>query len=788
MNAITVHLNAHREPLAPGNPFPEEFPHSRPLLHQLRTYEELRSGRHIVVNSFNTGTGKTRAALLRLRDLAWPGGWQANCLFIAPTNELIHQHADDVRRFVERNALPYRVYEGTANDLDQMQMQYLPSHSQRTTPRRAQKLRELLESPEPKVLVTNPDIFYYALYFCYGKLDQRALFRDFVSSFGYVIIDEFHYYNPKQLANFLFFMSLSKEFGYFDYGRQMCLLSATPAEHVRVYLDRLGLNVAYVRPEDILDQSLESTPAISPVELVVLPLDAEGRGLLYLVEMLRDEIVARVERGEHGAGISGALWRVNGAFEILQATRIRHRVSRLTGAESVQARQQARTADLLLATPTVDIGYNFERLGKDRQSIDFLLFDARSGDEFVQRLGRVGRVLGKPRTDLLSYAWAIVPSPVYDVLKPMDGLRIDRAELNRMVRAAATRSPLTAYISRGAILESFRPLAGLRRMMSSDDEPRLRRLYEGVRAVFAPYSRASFEYAVRYIKTYENLVKLFARMPKTEEGRVKKYIRLYLSEEYPDDRFTDDEIATLVQGALKPSPFRDEFRNWLVHKLERYHVAHARFSFRDSFSPPEALAYDPHHLLSSGDLSHYDVLHIARNFQAEWFENRHAWATRLPDRITLPPRLDKGDQVLLYCIITRMLRPEARIRLRFRLSTRLDRVEWEAQYAYQEAAISGLEIVPEAGQLPPALIEAFKKLYLPMLAVRDDRPIAGRLINLCKEEGWVAHNLDVRFRSGETRTYRVVFGMAMLLAYAELWVACNTELARPQDEEPTWVI
>ncbi len=305
--------------------------------------------------------------------------------------------------------------------------------------------------------------------------------------------------------------------------------------------------------------------------------------------------------------------------------------------------------------------------------------------------------------------------------------------------------------------------------------------------MFAPHSRASFEYAASYIKTYEKLAELFSNMPKTEEGRVKKYIRLYLSEEYPDDQFTEDEIANIVQVALKSS-FRDEFYNWLMHKLERYHVAHARFSFRDSFSPPEALAYDPYHLLSSEDLSRYDALHIARNFQAEWFEDWHRWVAHLPDQITRPPGLDKGDQVSLYCIITRMLQPEARIRLRFRLPTRLDRAEWEAQYAYRETAVSGLEIVPEAGQLPSALIEAFKKLYLPMLAVRDDRPIAGRLINLCREEGWVAHNLDVRFRSGATHTYRVVFGTAMLLAYAELWPACNIELARPQDEEPTWVI
>jgi CRISPR-associated helicase Cas3 len=100
-----------------------------------------------------------------------------------------------------------------------------------------ERLNRFIENPQeyervgrkPIAVVTNPDIFYYALYFAaYNRLDRRNLFERFLLRFDYVVIDEFHYYSPKQLACFLFFFALCKEWGYFEHGRRICLLSATP--------------------------------------------------------------------------------------------------------------------------------------------------------------------------------------------------------------------------------------------------------------------------------------------------------------------------------------------------------------------------------------------------------------------------------------------------------------------------------------------------------------------------------------------------------------------------------
>src|SRR5256885_8390843 len=85
---------------------------SAPLYHQWCTYRAKED--HIVVNSYNTGTGKTKAALLRLLDLEETykkerRTTKANVLFIAPTNELLRQHEEDIKRFITDNELSHLV-------------------------------------------------------------------------------------------------------------------------------------------------------------------------------------------------------------------------------------------------------------------------------------------------------------------------------------------------------------------------------------------------------------------------------------------------------------------------------------------------------------------------------------------------------------------------------------------------------------------------------------------------------------------------------------------------------
>ncbi len=120
---FSITLEPHYEKVWLGeNPSLATFPKGRPpLLHQWRTYN---AEEPLIINTYNTGTGKTKAALLRLLKRARDKGFERldssedNVLLIAPTNELLAQHARDAQEFCEQNDLPYRVTPISRADLD----------------------------------------------------------------------------------------------------------------------------------------------------------------------------------------------------------------------------------------------------------------------------------------------------------------------------------------------------------------------------------------------------------------------------------------------------------------------------------------------------------------------------------------------------------------------------------------------------------------------------------------------------------------------------------------------
>ncbi len=776
---IEFSLGPDYEKMAPTNPFHREFGDAPPLYHQLRTYEALEQT-HLVVNSYNTGTGKTRAALLHL--LRRP---EINTLFIAPTNELLRQHANDIKAFVVRNGLPLDVlcvHAGLVRELA----------STASFDRQGSRLHALLQDPalalgqrrHPHyVLVINPDIFYYALYFRYGRLDQRNLFKDFLGKFDYLVVDELHYYNAKQLANFLFFLILAAEYGYFETGGRACLLTATLNDEVRQYLERLGLSVKYVTraTEPAESAHFETRASLAPVQVRLLPQGSGAdRGLEQVIADERVEIVRQIQSGKQGAIISSALWRINRIWDSLRHTAIGARCGRLTGPEDAEARSQARLLDLILASPTVDLGYNFERGEKSRQNIDFLYFDARYSDEFLQRLGRAGRVLGKTETDIPSTITALCPDELVEAIRARAGDTLRREELAGMVREHLTpRHDLYRYIQSGAIGEAFLPIFRLQEMTEHEDRDRLQALFDRVKEGFAPNSERSYWHLRREVREFLDREILFHDWPAGDQAQVNRALDPFI--DVNGRTYTASQREQIRQDACRPTEIRRLVEEWIETERIAYEVKRALYTFRESFAAPLALIYDPECLLSSQPVRGYDVFHIAANYQARWYRERAEWVRQTGQ--------DPSPQVdaVAFCELLAIRPSQERLQLHYRYDSRQTRDEWQNRFTWGPTALRGIRVESPEGPLPREVIDALADRYVVCYA-RDPNARGGGRFGALRRHGDVRIDSMAVELDGETREYRATLGTAAFFAYAELgWMERIDARNRARTEGPIWI-
>jgi len=750
MEEITLRLLPHSEKLAPTNPYNLS---PWPLYHQMRTVEALKSGASLVVNTYNTGTGKTLGSLLYLFELE--GTRQDNVLFIAPTNELIYQHSQDIRAFVSTYNLPFRVVEVNAALLHQL------AQGERGGETLYRLIRNPLDfyyalgiSPDdhrhlPLILVTNPDIFYYALFWRYNAKDQRNLFQQFLTAFRYIVIDEFHYYNAKQFANFLFFFIISKEWGYFEEGRKICLLSATPASEILTYLNRVfDEEWMLVSPDNEPpgSEAYEKIPA-----LTVLDLTLRAEALEAWAETNAKTVWKWLEAGKHGAIISSALWRVNQAYAVLKSVIPSERMGRITGPIPPEVRRVARTRDLILATPTVDIGYNFVKLNKKRQNLDFMVFDARWCDEALQRLGRAGRILGKPIIDVPSYAVGLVNSEALDALKELDGKTMTRADLARALESALpSRGDFPAYIARGGLAEAFYPIYQLR-LMFPPNTKELEQLYEAVREIFAPSSRRTFQRLWQEFRRHSWRCRYLKQGDQKRIGHLlAEFIEWLNGVRYPPKSLEAEAKELLAD--------RNFYRDFIEYLQARIYLEEARFSFRESFQGPEAVVYDPDHLLGDTEISVYDLVHIITHFEFE-----------MVDKASLASSTSEAlPQADFYLHIIGFREPP--LHLALFLEADVDRKTFDQRYTGRVWAYRGFHLVAiKSRQIFPltmGIVEALQKCWVVALIVHpEDR---GALWQRLAHTPIFDRKLLVQFPDGKTDEYRAVLGTGAFLVEAEM--------------------
>lgn len=772
---MMIHLAPHFEKLAPDGVF-TPLPEVQLLYHQLRTVVA-QSHAALVVNSYNTGTGKTRASLLHLFSV---NGLQRNVLFIAPTNALLRQHVDDVQAFVTKHNLDFRVIEVNAAIVRQLGVNLaIPNRS-------GEKLYRLLQNPLEfyhelgipaddqrnlaSIIIVNPDIFHYMLFFRYGNHDQRNLFIATLQKFWYVIIDEFHYYDEKQLVSFLCFLNLWQEFGYFDQGRKVCILSATPNPQVEAYFTALlGNTWVHVSPDN---EPAESGGYEQIQTLTALDLEISSATLSEWLTLQRAHLAQWLQSEQDGAIISNSLARINEAFDLLQGLDI----CRITGPEPAQQRAQALRHRLLLATPVVDIGYNFDR-DKPRQNIDFVVCEGRYRDDLIQRLGRAGRVLGKPEQHHLSQAIALVNPEVVQALHKFAGQTLSRREFRDQLNQLdmlPLKHALGAYLRVHGLVEAFYPIYKLSKMLPPEQQSdEIERLVDRLRTVFAPNSHQGIKGLQFFAHAFEAREKWVLAnesekwdkhgwQRKTLAANLANYFSQLQSSLGKQIIYQPQDVQRYIDAVVSNPTRRSGLNDFI---LSQYHLTRSLFAFRDSFSGPTAVLYDPASLFSSQQFNTYDVLHLIANYHLHLFANRN-------DFLSCGETNLEGE---FYVQLQHRRIP--RLNIEFSLALEdiglegVDQKQFEHIYCRCPVALRGIKLIArqkggDIEPLPPLFRESLQRIYITLLVV--PKTDTGAMIASLRNTSIINRPFEVIFADGQSMQYSAILGSSAWHADAAL--------------------
>lgn len=766
-SVITIDLLPHEEKLARTNPYPT-LKHY-PLHHQIRTVEALKHY-DIVMNTYNTGTGKTVASLLHLFAI---NGEKKDVLFIAPTNALLEQHAEDIQDFVDENNLNFAVRHVTASKLREI------DPAQRSGKTLYTLIRNHLDYDDtkrkvrqPLILVVNPDIFYYAMFIQYNKLDELNLMTVF-SGFDYIVVDEFHYYNNKQLCNFLFVFTLFDQMGYFDdpkHKRKVCLLSATPSPHVRQYLDKLFSNrwkLIAPNNESKDSNNLMATPSLSPLKVQLLAVNLSD----WVIE--NGEVIKEwVDDGLDGAVISSSLGAINKSHY-----KLRHLFdddlmnnNRITGPESNKSRHRATSQPLIFASPTVDIGYNFKKEGKTRQNVDFLICDARFQDGLLQRIGRAGRVLGKPIQNSPSHVICLISSRAVASLKHLDGKIMDRRSFNECINECHTlpvKHNLTRYIDTYSVVECFYPIYRLLGTTSEEYHSELEQLYERIRDAFAPNGDFDYEELRRSYRTYHKRKKWYRKSSETKipnnETTVCQIIDMIFWGNRSKKKKDIQAMIPDVRQSL-PSIVDDAVTRKSIRQFVRGQIAliESLFSFRDSFQGSDAVIYDPLKLLSREMYNKHDLFHLLRLYNVGFLDEKQFQMKH--------PKNDLSGPFYLEILGWR----DESLVLDYGLEVTVRKPLFE-KWCYRLVGISGIKIqlreqrgsVQKSGLLPPEVVDAISEQTIVALIIPPYHANVAKDV-LGGSSVW-SSNLVINFSSEDkTEKYIMYLGDSAYFAHSEL--------------------
>jgi CRISPR-associated endonuclease/helicase Cas3 len=757
---IQIRLEARSITTCQDLPEPLHFMGSA-LQHQVEVFEATRN-HDIVLDVAPTGTGKTKAGLTAL--LHHP---HRNAIYIAPTNALIEQQSQAAEAFIQAS-------QGQLNHLVKAVSAKQVRHwsKDRVGVRPGEKLYNLLRNPatlfpevgegRPLLLVTNPDIFYYATFFSYSKLDRVNVASSFYTQFATIIFDEFHLYDAKQLVGLLFYLTYLHVFGFFAAGRRVILLTATPEPACEAAL--AVLEDHQVRIKSINGEAgSQRIPSQTPVDLEIRPLLPRDE----LLAQIAAEVNARLTEfpDQNGAVILDSKDQINRLKDALNQLGCGHLAGRIHGSTPPAERAESANKPIILATSTVDVGFNFERHpAPPRQNLDWLIFSARDRAAFWQRIGRVGRVLGKAQTEHPSRAIAYLSEKAWEQGLPNLDCTGGRAALKAQLEQlqCLERPFLKAYWQSEALLEAARPMFLLEGLLNNLSQAAVvPQLFETIQAVLG--GRRDWQYYKERTKTLEAAKAIASAKPKElAQGPLRwvgghlKYaiIAAFLKSESPED-YDALKNKTRNQQEFEQLFKQDaEVAEQFILFAKKLDASYAPlFQFRSSLFESLQI-HDPHHLIVDLESeTELDPIHLLRNYE---------FATN-GDRIEITARAEKVYDISFHL---RFFDPQK---------------AFVVHYLNKLTAYQNCQIRRETAGLiaPTPLLSALEKEWLPGVVVSTAEN--QRLIISLRKQGLMSYPITVDCDDGK-KSYTFFPGFSGIIT-----AALNGVKIRLIDEEEFWL-
>ena len=436
-----------------------------PLEHQQNTLVQVEHAMQekrtlAIINASATGSGKTLANYAySLLHSPTP------TIGIYPTNELIK---DQERALRERGVDGLIRLDSVTLDEWQKQIQAY-AH--------AQVLQAITGNwtSEKPIILTNPDILYLLMYNLYAYHRPFQSYRErvllnIINNYPIMAFDEFHSYNVKQEANAAFIVATAARLAP-DKPHIFIFSSATPnLNRLEGYLRRVGIDLCYVHTSPSTSGEL----VCEPVDIEIISADLSRWQGCETIENEFSRILQFLERYPEGRGvfILDSVYEAKLLVKSLAKCYGWNQIGELHGYLDADARRGALECRFTVGTTTIDLGVDFT----GKQAKDFIVFEARSAEQFVQRLGRIGRQRRKQQ-DIPNYALALVPGYVHNALleKYTDLLHsgmCSREDFSTAIRDAYSSPNLfTGYLTKYAPLEATAAANRIMKLYASDVQP-----------------------------------------------------------------------------------------------------------------------------------------------------------------------------------------------------------------------------------------------------------------------------------------------------------------------------